>query len=88
MGGRSQEDPHRIGDPVEDEKIDLDVAKQVCENALGADPENPRIIFQLGKVYYYRGETGKALELLERSSAKNYAASSLFWPKCTVTVSM
>lgn len=46
-------DPERVGEGVERPDIDLDAAIDACAKAVGDDPDNPRLNYQLARVYGY-----------------------------------
>ena len=46
-------DPERVGEGVERPAIDLDAAIDACAKAVGEDPDNPRLNYQLARVYGY-----------------------------------
>jgi tetratricopeptide (TPR) repeat protein len=62
-------DPGHVADPITSSTMDKPAAIIACEAAVAADPENPRLNYQLGRAYGYsnRGEEAmpyrlKALE--------------------------
>ena len=57
-------DPGHIGTPVTSETMDKEAAIAACRRAVEADPENPRLNYQLARAYGYsgRGEEAKKLE--------------------------
>lgn len=48
-------DPERVGDGVERPAIDLEAAIDACRSAVVDDPDNPRLNYQLARVYGYSG---------------------------------
>lgn len=55
------EDPDRIGPGVGRQQIDLPKAIAACEAAVKADPRNPRLNYQLGRVLGYSGRGKEAV---------------------------
>ncbi len=55
------EDPHHVAPGRERSEIDLPAAIAACEAAVKADPENPRLNYQLARVYGYSGVGEKAI---------------------------
>lgn len=49
-------DPERVSDGVARPDIDLDAAIVACREALADDPDNPRLNYQLARVYGYSGK--------------------------------
>jgi hypothetical protein len=56
------DDPDRVSLGVGQSAVDLPAAIAACTAAVAADPENPRLNYQLGRVYGYagRGPEGEA----------------------------
>ena len=69
------DDPHRIAPGVTRKNADLPAAVQACEAAIAADPENPRLHYQLARAYGYSGLGKKALPWRARSVAAGYPQS-------------
>lgn len=55
------EDPHHVAPGRERSEIDLPAAIAACESAVKADPKNPRLNYQLARVYGYSGAGEKAI---------------------------
>lgn len=49
------DDPERVTDGVAQGDVDLDAARAACEAAVAADPDNPRLNYQLARVNGYAG---------------------------------
>ncbi|MEO1137296.1 MAG: hypothetical protein AAFW68_11940 [Pseudomonadota bacterium] len=49
-------DPEKVSGGLERADIDLDAAIAACGEALESDPENPRLNYQLARVYGYSGQ--------------------------------
>ena len=72
-------DPQRIANGVYDEDMDIQTAINSCEQAISAEPNNPRLQFQLGRAYWVADQEDKAIELFRRSAdGGDYAASYAF----------
>ena len=61
-------DPDRITTGVPTAEVDQDAAISACEHDLADDPENPRLIYQLARVYFYNGRTKEAVSTITRAS--------------------
>ena len=55
------DDPHHVAPGRERKDIDLPAAIAACEEAVGKDPGNPRLNYQLARVYGYSGMGEKAV---------------------------
>ena len=66
------DDPLRVAPGVERGEIDLPAAIAACELAVARDPANPRLRYQLGRVYGYSGQGEKGFEHREAAVATNY----------------
>lgn len=55
------EDPFRVAPGSSRDQIDLPAAIAACEAAVEADPKNPRLNYQLARVYGYSGVGEKAI---------------------------
>lgn len=55
------EDPFRVAPGRSRSEIDLSAAIAACEAAVKADPKNPRLNYQLARVYGYSGVGEKAI---------------------------
>lgn len=49
------DDPERVTDGVSRAEMDLEAATLACTEAVNADPANPRLNYQLARVYGYAG---------------------------------
>lgn len=56
------DDPDRVAPGRSQASIDLPAAIAACEQAVAADPGNPRLRYQLARVYGYSGQGEKAGE--------------------------
>ena len=55
-------DPEHVGEGVERADMDLDAAIAACTEAVGADPGNPRLNYQLARAYGYAGRHAEGAE--------------------------
>ena len=65
-------DPDRITTGVSSSKVPHDEGIAACKAAVAADPDNPRLNYQLGRVYFYAGQADKAIPHLEQSAGAGY----------------
>lgn len=65
-------DPDRVADGKEQAEIDLPAAIAACEAAVAADPVNPRLNYQLGRVLAYAGQGEKSKPYREVAVAADY----------------
>lgn len=54
------EDPHSVAPGVKRADMDFDAAIAACTAAVADDPKNPRLRYQLARVYGYSGQGEKA----------------------------
>lgn len=66
------EDPNRVADGRERKDIDLPKAIAACEAAVQADPKNPRLNYQLARVYGYAGQGEKSLPYRKAATDADY----------------
>lgn len=66
------DDPDRIADGVAREDADLPRAIEACREALAADPDNPRLNYQLARALGYSGRGAQALSYREKAVAGGY----------------
>jgi tetratricopeptide (TPR) repeat protein len=66
------DDPNKVSPGFEKPDIDLPAAIAACELAVKRDPQNPRLRYQLGRVYGYSGQGEKAGEHREAAVAADY----------------
>lgn len=68
-------DPGHIADPVSQLSMDKPAAIEACLKAVAADPENPRLNYQLGRAYGYSGLGEKAMPYRLKAIEKDYPQS-------------
>jgi TonB family protein len=57
------------------DQIDPGVAMPACEAALAADPQKPRLLFQMGRVFEAERDDAQARIYYEKAAAYSYAAA-------------
>jgi hypothetical protein len=62
-------DRERLAKPVARAEIDVPAAIRQCEADLEKLPDDPRLLFQLGRLYGYTSDAAKAREYRERAAA-------------------
>ena len=65
-------DPDRVSDGISRPDVDVAAATAACEAAVAADPDNARLAYQLGRVYFYGGRVQDAAVQIERSAGQGY----------------
>lgn len=66
------DDPDRVAEGVPDSRVDIKAAIIACTRSLEADPENPRLAYQLGRVSFYDGNTPNALKYIGQAAEQGY----------------
>ena len=66
------DDPFHVLPGLEKPQMDLPAALAACEVAVARDPANPRLQYELGRVYGYSGQGEKAGEHREAAVAADY----------------
>ncbi|MEQ8735760.1 MAG: tetratricopeptide repeat protein [Rhodospirillaceae bacterium] len=62
------EDPDRIIAGVATADVDQPAAIAACEADLKADPGNPRLTYQLARVYFYNGRSADAVATMDKAA--------------------
>ena len=65
-------DPDRVIAGVPSSQVNHPAGIAACTAAVEAEPDNPRFQYQLGRVYFYDGQSEKALPHLEKAAAAGY----------------
>lgn len=68
-------DPGSVAPPVTSSTMDKEAAIKACEAAVKADPENPRLNYQLGRAYGYSGRGEEAMPFRLKALEKEYPQS-------------
>ena len=68
-------DPFHVAPPVSRSTMDFEKAQAACEAAVKLDPENPRLNYQLGRVYGYSGQWEKAMPYRLKAVEAEYPQS-------------
>jgi tetratricopeptide (TPR) repeat protein len=66
------DDPDRVAEGRARKDIDLPKAIAACEAAVAAEPKNPRLNYQLARVYGYAGQGEKALPYRKAATDADY----------------
>jgi len=66
------DDPYKVAPGLKQSQIDLPTAIGACLAAVARDPENPRLNYQLGRVYGYSGQGEKATPYRDAALAADY----------------
>ena len=66
------QDPFRVAPGQSRADMDFPKVIAACEAAVAEDPDNPRLRYQLGRVYGYSGQGEKAVEHRQIAIAANY----------------
>lgn len=65
-------DPNKVAPGVSQAQMNFSSAIAACEAAVAKDPDNPRLRYQLARVYTYSGQTGKGWPHMEVAVAAEY----------------
>ena len=68
-------DPQRVAPPTRDGLVNLRNAARACAAALKSEPDNPRFLFQFGRILDIAGRYDWAKGFYNRASAQNYSAA-------------
>jgi len=68
-------DPFKVADGVSQSGVDFPAAIAACQAAVEADPDNPRLNYQLARVYGYSGQGEKAYPYRAAAVAADYPQS-------------
>ena len=68
-------DPFHVAPPVSSSTMDFEKAQAACEEAVRNDPDNPRLNYQLGRVYGYSGQWQKAMPYRLKAVEAEYPQS-------------
>ncbi len=69
------QDPQRIAPPIRDGLVNLRSAARACGAALATDPENPRLLFQFGRILDIAGRYDWARGYYNRAATGDYSAA-------------
>lgn len=69
-------DPGHVSAPITSATMDKPAAIKACHIAVKADPENPRLNYQLGRAYGYSGLGEEAMPYRLKALEKNYPQST------------
>ncbi len=68
-------DPFHVAPAVSRSTMDFEKAQAACEEAVKNDPDNPRLNYQLGRVYGYSGQWQKAMPYRLKAVEAEYPQS-------------
>jgi tetratricopeptide (TPR) repeat protein len=68
-------DPGHVAPPVSQSGMDKPAAIEACTAAVAADPENPRLNYQLGRAYGYSGMGDQAMPYRLKALEQDYPQS-------------
>lgn len=68
-------DPFHVSPGVSRSGMDFEKAQAACEEAVGNDPENPRLNYLMGRVYGYSGQWEKAMPYRLKAVEAEYPQS-------------
>jgi len=68
-------DPYHVAPGVLRNQMDFKLAEKACLEALAEDPENPRLNYQLGRVYGYSGRWEKGMPYRMKAVEAEYPQS-------------
>lgn len=69
-------DPGHVADPVTSLGMDKEAAIAACRVAVEADPDNPRLNYQLGRAYGYSGRGEEAMPYRLKALEADYPQST------------
>jgi len=69
-------DPGHVGTPATSATMDKEAAIAACHEAVAADPDNPRLNYQLGRAYGYSGRGEEAMPYRLKALEANYPQST------------
>lgn len=69
-------DPGHVAPPVSRAEMDKEAAIAACHAALEADPDNPRLNYQLGRAYGYSGRGEEAMPYRMKALEADYPQST------------
>lgn len=68
-------DPGSVSPDVGSSEMDKQAAIEACTRAVAADPENPRLNYQLGRAYGYSGRGAEAMPYRNKALEHDYPQS-------------
>jgi len=69
-------DPGHVGEPVTRSSMDKEAAISACLAAVEAEPDNPRLNYQLGRAYGYSGRGDEAMPYRQKALDADYPQST------------
>ncbi len=71
-------DSSRLGAGVPDDQVAIGRAIDACERAVKIEPENPRLLFQLGRAYWLAKRDRAAFATFVKSAKQQYGAAEKY----------
>lgn len=68
-------DPFNVAPPISRSTMDFEKAEAACLEAVGNDPENPRLNYLMGRVFGYSGQWQKAMPYRLKAVEAEYPQS-------------
>lgn len=68
-------DPGHVAPPITSATMDKEAAIKACHEAVAADPDNPRLNYQLGRAYGYSGRGAEAMPYRLKAIEAEYPQS-------------
>jgi len=72
-------DPERVADGVSSSGMDKPAAIEACKQAVEDDPDNRRLIYQLGRAYSYTGNWEDGLPLVKQAADMGHQQSQFVY---------
>jgi hypothetical protein len=66
------DDPLKVAPGISENSMDKPAAIAACQSAVAADPDNPRLNYQLGRALGYSGRGAEALPYRDKAVAGDY----------------
>lgn len=84
----SPEDKNRLTNGVALESIQVESARKVCAQALKGEPNNPRLLYHMGRVHLAAKERQQAAKYFVKASELGYALATQSLAEADATVSL
>jgi tetratricopeptide (TPR) repeat protein len=69
------DDPEAVGPGIPEGSVDVEAAIAACGEAVAADPDNPRLNYQLARAYGYAGQHAEGVPYREQALKAGYPQS-------------
>jgi hypothetical protein len=84
----STEDKNRLTNGVALEAIEVESARKVCASALKGEPNNPRLLYHMGRVHLAANERQQAAKYFSKASELGYALATQSLAEADANVSL